>query len=211
LFLFAVLLLVAYRAVRDAANCPVIQAEAKVAGVARSRIIQWIEESPRYSKWVEKILTKMEARSYQAAVTKSLIKAGYVRNGTSGRYVKWILPTDIKIATATAARTEDGQAVSEEEEEKQDEIGEEKEALDEDDNEERSIENQESAVDEEESSEEKDVPDKDEKQDDDAILGRSRDEEDEESSSDEELEQTLENTKSDEEGTVEKRNDDESI
>lgn len=80
------------RAVKDAAKAPTIQEYAKDNGVARSRIIEWIEKSSKYSQWVQQMLSKVEARSYQAAITKSLLKAGYARNGTSGRYVKWHLP-----------------------------------------------------------------------------------------------------------------------
>eukprot|EP00980_Cylindrotheca_fusiformis_P022383 scaffold9264_cov123-Cylindrotheca_fusiformis.AAC.4 len=80
------------RAVKDAARHPTIIEYAKDNGVARSRIIEWIEKSAKYKQWVQQMLGKVEPRSYQAAITKSLLKAGYTRNGTSGRYVKWHLP-----------------------------------------------------------------------------------------------------------------------
>lgn len=90
---------ISLHSVRDAAMDPEIQEEATLdgAGVSRSDIMTWVETSPKYKRWVEQMMTKMEARSYQAAITKSLLKAGYTRTGSSGRYIKWLLPADIEI------------------------------------------------------------------------------------------------------------------
>jgi hypothetical protein len=90
---------ISLHSVRDAAMDPDIQEEATLdgAGVSRSDIMTWVETSPKYKRWVEQMMTKMEARSYQAAITKSLLKAGYTRTGSSGRYIKWLLPADIEI------------------------------------------------------------------------------------------------------------------
>ena len=88
---------ICYHAVRDAARDAGIQEEAVDVGVSRTSIMSWIETSDRYSEWVKQMLSKMEARSYQAAITKSLLKAGFTRTGTSGRYIKWLLPKDIPI------------------------------------------------------------------------------------------------------------------
>ena len=89
---------IALKAVRDSGMDPDIQSLALGGGVSRSEIMSWIETtSDKYSEWVQQMHTKMEARSYQAAVTKSLLKAGFTRTGTSGRYVKWLLPDDIPI------------------------------------------------------------------------------------------------------------------
>jgi len=63
---------IALHAVQDAARHPKIQAEAVTGGVSRSDIMGWIEESPMYATWVQQMLTKMEQRSYQAAITKSV-------------------------------------------------------------------------------------------------------------------------------------------
>jgi hypothetical protein len=84
--------LLVLRAAKDASRSATIKEYAKDNGVARSRIIEWIETSPKYRNWVQQMLSKVEPRSYQAAITKSLLKAGYTRNGTAGRYVKWHLP-----------------------------------------------------------------------------------------------------------------------
>lgn len=88
---------ISLHSVRDAAMDPEIQEEALDGGVSRSDVMTWVETSPKYKKWVEQMMTKMEARSYQAAITKSLLKAGYTRTGSSGRYIKWFLPADIEI------------------------------------------------------------------------------------------------------------------
>ena len=64
----------------------------KEGGVRRSAIIDWLENSPEYSMWVTQMKSKVEHRSYQGNVSKALVKAGYTRVGTSGPFVKWLLP-----------------------------------------------------------------------------------------------------------------------
>jgi FHA domain len=88
---------IAVRAAKDAALDPEIGAKGAKAGIARTDFMQWIEKSPQYSEWVKQINTKMEPRSYQALMTKTLLKAGYTRTGSSGRYVKWLLPAEIPL------------------------------------------------------------------------------------------------------------------
>jgi hypothetical protein len=112
---------ISWHAVRDAARDPEIQALALAGGVSRSGVMTWIEDSPKYSTWVKQMLTKMESRSYQAAVTKSLLKAGYSRTGSSGRYIKWLLPKDIKIITGTtSSKAPEPESEQQEEEEEED-------------------------------------------------------------------------------------------
>lgn len=89
---------IALHAVRESAMDPKIQSKALDGGVSRSDVMVWIEESPKFSKWVQQMLTKMEPRSYQAAITKCLLKGGFTRTGSSGRYIKWYLPKDIPIS-----------------------------------------------------------------------------------------------------------------
>lgn len=89
---------IALRAVYDAALDPrniARAAEGKGEGIARTELMKWIATSPKYKQWVEQINAKMEVRSYQALISKTLLKAGYTRTGTSGRYVKWVLPENI--------------------------------------------------------------------------------------------------------------------
>ena len=66
-------------------------------GVSRSDIMDWISDSKMYGGWVKQMLTNMEPRSYQAAITKALLKSGYERTSGAGRYIKWSLPKDIPI------------------------------------------------------------------------------------------------------------------
>ena len=60
--------------------------------LSRGEIMDWIADSDRFGEWVEQMLTKMEAKSYQASITKALIKAGFQRTASTGRYIKWIVP-----------------------------------------------------------------------------------------------------------------------
>jgi len=97
------------RAVKDAARAPGIIELSKDNGVARSKVINWIEKSGTYQEFVQQLQSKIEPRSYQAAITKSLLKAAYTRNGTAGRYIKWHLPL----------RDDDEEAEAEEEEQEE--------------------------------------------------------------------------------------------
>lgn len=85
-----------YRAVLAAARSKIIQASAKAnGGASRSEIMNWIEKSEKFGKWRALMLTKLEIKSYQASITKALIRAEFERTGTSGRYIKWLLPKSI--------------------------------------------------------------------------------------------------------------------
>jgi hypothetical protein len=87
---------VCYHAVRSAgAAIPIQEKVLTGAGVSRSDIMEWIEQSDMYGGWVQQMLTNMEPRSYQAAVTKSLLKSGFTRTSGAGRYIKWLIPDDI--------------------------------------------------------------------------------------------------------------------
>jgi hypothetical protein len=119
---------IALHSVRDAARDPKIQQVALDGGVSRSEVMVWMEESTKYDEWVQQMLTKMEARSYQAAVTKCLLKAGYTRTGNSGRYIKWYLPKDIPIvATSNKSNSNSNKEESKTEDEKE-EAGDEEDA-----------------------------------------------------------------------------------
>ena len=109
---------IVHRAVLSAAEDPDIQRESLDGpGVARGDLMDWISHSEKYGPWVKSMLvslvnrlmhaeralllafshhlifvllfqTKMEARSYQASITKALLKTGYTRTTGAGRYVK---------------------------------------------------------------------------------------------------------------------------
>lgn len=84
------------RAVKDAASDKKLQKSFKEVGaLSRLEIINWIAESPLYRNWVDRTLSKFEAKSYRANISKSLVKAGYTRLGTTGRHVKWVPPCNI--------------------------------------------------------------------------------------------------------------------
>jgi hypothetical protein len=61
----------------------------------RSEIMKWIKNSPKYCNWVSEMQSRMEFKSYQSSIGKALNRAGFERTGTTGRHVRWILPSDI--------------------------------------------------------------------------------------------------------------------
>jgi FHA domain len=86
---------VSYRAVMEAAKDPGLVQIAEAHGsVGRGDIMRWIAESPKFGNWVKQMHTKLEDKSYQASITKALIRAGYERTANTGRYIKWQLPAD---------------------------------------------------------------------------------------------------------------------
>lgn len=87
---------ISLHAVRDAARSAEMRKIAKKeGGVARGEVMRWIESSPVYLGWVSQMLGKMELKSYQSNISKALVKAGYMRTGTTGRHVRWTLPEDV--------------------------------------------------------------------------------------------------------------------
>ena len=89
--------IVGLHAIKDSMRDPDIQKEALEhnGGVTRQSIMDFIKNSPKYSDWVVQSLERRDERSYQAAITKSLVKAGYSSTAAKGRYVRWLLPKDI--------------------------------------------------------------------------------------------------------------------
>jgi len=80
-------------AVRDASHDTHLQKRSRAeGGLARSEIIDWIAASDRYKMWVDRVMEKLEVKSYQSNISKALMKEGYTRIGTTGRHVKWTLP-----------------------------------------------------------------------------------------------------------------------
>ena len=55
--------------------------------VSRNFIMDWVEKSSTYKRWVSQMLLNMEPRSYQASITKSLLKTGWSRTSGAGRYM----------------------------------------------------------------------------------------------------------------------------
>uniref|UniRef100_A0A7S0XPU1 FHA domain-containing protein n=1 Tax=Pseudo-nitzschia delicatissima TaxID=44447 RepID=A0A7S0XPU1_9STRA len=89
---------ICYHAVRSAGKSSEIQQKViDDGGVSRSDIMDWIHHSDKFGGWVQQMLTNMEPRSYQAAITKSLLKSGFARTSGAGRYIKWELPSDIPL------------------------------------------------------------------------------------------------------------------
>ena len=89
---------ICYHAVRSAGKSSEIQQKViDDGGASRSDIMDWIHNSEKFGGWVQQMLTNMEPRSYQAAITKSLLKSGFARTSGAGRYIKWELPSDIPL------------------------------------------------------------------------------------------------------------------
>jgi len=82
------------KAVLDAAKDPQIRKQSEGGGISRMDIIDWVINSQKYKKWAEQLLNKLEFKSYQANMTKALMKADFARVGSTGRHVKWKLPDD---------------------------------------------------------------------------------------------------------------------
>eukprot|EP00934_Nitzschia_sp_Nitz4_P002488 Nitzschia sp. Nitz4//scaffold22_size323478//132816//135872//NITZ4_000528-RA/size323478-processed-gene-0.22-mRNA-1//1//CDS//3329542998//2478//frame0 len=89
--------LICSHAIEDAAKDPKVQAIAADGGIARTDVMAWIQESPKYKAWVEQMLSNMEPKSYQASITKSMLKVGFTRTAGTGRYIKWLLPAKIQL------------------------------------------------------------------------------------------------------------------
>jgi hypothetical protein len=89
-----------YRAVLEAAVAPSFENNYELS---RTEIMDYIAEMPKFKQFVEQILTKVEAKSYQASVTKAMIKAGFSRTANSGRYIKWIIPEHLRYNSAKKA------------------------------------------------------------------------------------------------------------
>lgn len=97
-----------YHAVQDVSNNSNMQdISRRENGVSRSEIMQWIDKNDLYAKWVTKMLTKLETKSYQANLSKALIKAGFTRIGTTGRHVKWLLPPVRTVGSGDKSKTTD--------------------------------------------------------------------------------------------------------
>lgn len=79
--------------VMDAARAkPIRKLAKKAGGVSKGAIMSWLAESPKYSGYVEHTLRTMELESYRTNISRALLKAGFVRIGSTGRFVKWQLP-----------------------------------------------------------------------------------------------------------------------
>jgi FHA domain len=97
-----------YRAVLAAAQDTEWYQAYENGHVSRSAIMDWIAASAQFGSWVEHMLSKLEPKSYQASITKAMIKAGYTRTSSSGRYIKWIVPPPISKSGDSNSSTSSG-------------------------------------------------------------------------------------------------------
>lgn len=68
--------------------------------------------------------SRMEFKSYQSSIGKALNRAGFERTGTTGRHVRWILPSDIYLdASEPDIDANDGSEEREEDEDPESESG----------------------------------------------------------------------------------------
>ena len=112
-----------YRAVLSATRSAELQkvAAENSAELSRGEIMDWIAESDRFRFWVDHMLSKMEAKSYQQSITKALIRAGFERTSSHGLYIKWTVPPDIfKPPTETEKRQQDDEVEEEADEDSDD-------------------------------------------------------------------------------------------
>ncbi len=88
-------------AVTDAANDAALREQSdKEGGVSRTLLMEWIAANESYTNYVSALLTKLEVKSYQQNLSRALIKGGFVRLGTTGRHIKWLLPELKKMKAA---------------------------------------------------------------------------------------------------------------
>jgi hypothetical protein len=87
---------IAFRAIVEAAYAKELQHQAYYErGLFRTVIMDWVANSDKFSEWKKHMLANLEEKSYQANITKAMMKAGYERTSSAGRYVKWTLPVEI--------------------------------------------------------------------------------------------------------------------
>ncbi|GAX13445.1 hypothetical protein FisN_34Lh049 [Fistulifera solaris] len=88
---------ISVRAVMAAAQSPELHGLAAKSGdLERAEVMDWIAASERFAKWSQQMLTKLEAKSYQASITNAMVKVGFTRTAEKGRYIKWRLPQQLQ-------------------------------------------------------------------------------------------------------------------
>jgi FHA domain len=97
-----------YRAVLAAAQDTDWYQSFEHGHVSRSAIMEWIAASAQFRSWVDHMLSKLEPKSYQASITKAMIKAGFTRTSSSGRYIKWIVPPPLSKSGNSNSSTSSG-------------------------------------------------------------------------------------------------------
>ena len=93
-----------FRAVTEAAKDPKLQEATD--GVSRGQVLDWIEKSPQFKTWNEQMRSKLEFKSFQSSITKAMVKAGYERTSSTGRYIKWVLPPEYRKHDPTSSQEE---------------------------------------------------------------------------------------------------------
>lgn len=89
---------ISFHAAREAGASSSLQnlaAQSDSLSVSRSDVMKWIDDSDKYGTWASQMLSRIEVKSYQSNIGKSLIRAGYKRSGNIGRHSKWCLPEDL--------------------------------------------------------------------------------------------------------------------
>lgn len=64
--------------------------------LSRGEMMEWIARSDEWKEWSKQMQSKLESKSYQSSITKAMVKAGFTRTATSGRYIKWFFPPQLK-------------------------------------------------------------------------------------------------------------------
>ena len=69
-----------------------VQNQKDKGGLPRDKISSWLNESKVYGPWYKFLKSKMKPKSFDCNLTRALLKLGFGKSGTSGRYVNWIIP-----------------------------------------------------------------------------------------------------------------------
>lgn len=106
---------VAGRAVLDAATA--LQQSTQQESFSRGDIMDWIQGSQLYGKrFVANMLSNMNASSYQSTViTNALVKMGFDRTASHGRFIKWIPPDRVAAPTKEGTDKEGPAATADDE------------------------------------------------------------------------------------------------
>lgn len=99
-----------------------VRAAARALGqptVARSELTNWMASSPQHTAFQQRLMERMEPKSFQACITKALVRSGFERGSGSGRFIQWRVPKQL----LSGEGSDDGGDAMEEDGDGEDESG----------------------------------------------------------------------------------------
>jgi hypothetical protein len=99
------------RAIAAAAEDPdLIKLSENVGGLSRGEIIDWVAQSKDFAEWSKQMHGKLEVKSFQSSITKAMLKVGFTRTASTGRYIKWMMPSSASSGVTDETRDESAKA-----------------------------------------------------------------------------------------------------